>query len=71
MSTHAREKPVRFRICITGMPTMTNQKTRPTMMNAPFDLAAEMADQPLYGPGRRIAERADRVTFDLARHVEQ
>ena len=30
-----------------------------------------MADQALDRPGRRIAERADRVAFDLLRHLEQ
>ena len=33
--------------------------------DAPFDLGTEMADQALDRPGRRVAQRADRVAFDL------
>src|SRR5260370_42242982 len=34
-------------------------------IDAPFDLVAEMANQPLHPPGRAGAEGADRVAFDL------
>src|SRR5258708_32139179 len=41
-------------------------------IDAPFDLVAEMAKQPLHRPGGAVAEGADRVAFgllgDLPRH---
>src|SRR3990167_1728156 len=36
-----------------------------------FDLAAEMADKPLDRPRGGVAERADRVAFNLPRDIEQ
>src|SRR5262245_30948158 len=40
-------------------------------VDAPLHLAAEVAHQALDRPGRRIAQRADRVTLDLLGDVEQ
>src|SRR3546814_20114992 len=40
-------------------------------IDARRDFRTEIADQALHGPGRRIAERADRMTFDLFRYLEQ
>ena len=39
--------------------------------DAPLHLRAEMADQPLHRPHRAVGQRADRVTLDLVRDVEQ
>src|SRR6185369_4376527 len=36
-----------------------------------LDLGPEMTDKPLDRPGRRIAEGADRMALDLARHLLQ
>src|SRR5208337_5509013 len=41
------------------------------LVDAPLDLGAEMGDEPLDRPGRGVAESADRVAFDLLRHIEQ
>ncbi len=38
-------------------------------VDALFHHRAEVPDQALDRPGRRIAERADRVALDLARHL--
>ena len=40
-------------------------------VDALLDLGAEVADQALDRPGRRVAERADGVALDLLRDVEQ
>src|SRR5215475_5841311 len=40
-------------------------------INARFDLAAEMADQSLNGPGRCIPQRADGVALNPRRHVPE
>src|SRR5690606_23845848 len=36
-----------------------------------FDLVTEVTDQPLNGPGRSVAERADGVAFHLLGHLKQ
>ena len=41
------------------------------MVDALLDLVAEMPDQALDRPGRRVAERADGVALDLRRDLEQ
>src|SRR5215831_12655875 len=41
------------------------------VVDASLDLVAEMADQPLHGPGRAVAERADGVALDLGRDLHQ
>src|SRR5690242_13223471 len=43
----------------------------PVIVDAVFDLGAEMADQALDRPRSRIAQRADRMPLDLGRHVQQ
>src|SRR5690606_8262758 len=45
--------------------------TRPLHPDPILDLVAEMPDQPLHRPGRRLAERADRVAFHLLGDIEQ
>src|SRR5690606_38892254 len=40
-------------------------------IDARLDFRTEVADQALYRPRRRIAECADRMTFDLLRDLEQ
>src|SRR5580704_11529305 len=40
-------------------------------VDAPFDLGAEVAQQPLHRPGRAVAEGADGVALDLLCHLEQ
>src|SRR5579871_7070306 len=40
-------------------------------INAPFHLATEMAEEPLNRPGRRIAERTDRMAFHAGSNIEQ
>ena len=41
------------------------------LIDPPFDLGAEMPDQALNWPGRRITQRADRVPLDLFGDIEQ
>src|SRR5262245_18114523 len=41
------------------------------VVDAPLDLVAEVAEQPLHGPGRAVAERADGVALDLGRDLHQ
>src|SRR5579885_22587 len=41
------------------------------LIDALFDFAAEMADQALHRPRRRVAEGANRVTLNLPRDFEQ
>src|SRR5688572_1509445 len=41
----------------------------PISIDAGFNLAAEMADEPLYRPGCRIAERANGVPLDPGGHI--
>src|ERR1700736_2422088 len=41
------------------------------LLDAALHLRAEMADQPLHGPCRGIAQRADGVAFDLEGDLEQ
>src|SRR5215510_4246563 len=36
-----------------------------------LELLAEMLHEALYRPGRRVAECADRVTFDLVRDIDE
>src|SRR6185295_8574719 len=38
-------------------------------IDAGLDLAAEMAQHPLHGPRRTVAERTEGVALDLGRHV--
>src|SRR5215472_3321791 len=40
-------------------------------IDARFDLAAEMADEPLNRPGRCIAQRTDGVALDPRRHIPE
>src|SRR5580704_6523087 len=40
-------------------------------VDAPLDLGAEVAQQPLHRPGRAVAEGADGVALDLLCHLEQ
>src|SRR6056297_4165844 len=40
-------------------------------LDAILDLIAEVTDQALYRPGRRVAKGTNRVTLDLLGHVEQ
>ena len=42
---------------------------RAVFVDAALQLRPEMADQALDRPGRRVAERADRVAFDLLGHI--
>src|SRR5215831_16870585 len=46
-------------------------RVRRILVDAPFDLGTEMAQQPLHRPGGAVAERADGVAFDLLRHLHQ
>src|SRR5205814_4741393 len=46
-------------------------RVRGILVDPPFDLGAEMADQALHRPGRAVAERADRVALDLGRDLHQ
>ena len=39
--------------------------------DALLDDGLEAADETLHGPGRRVAQSADRVALDLARHFVQ
>src|SRR6185437_5234961 len=41
------------------------------LVDAALDLGPEMRDQPLDRPGRRVAERADRMALDQLGDVEQ
>src|SRR5262245_26912634 len=41
------------------------------LVDAALDLGPEVAQQPLHRPGGAVAERANGVTFDLLRHVEE
>src|ERR1700735_2185816 len=41
------------------------------LVDAPLDLGAEMGDEPLNWPRGCVAERADRMPFDLLGDVEQ
>src|ERR1700722_2343508 len=41
------------------------------LVDATLDLGAEMSDEPLNRPGGCVAERADRMAFDLLGDVEQ
>src|SRR5580693_7665174 len=59
------------------MPLLRRRRQRFAMrvgrisVDAPLDLGTEMGDEPLDRPGRSVAERADRMTFDLLGDVEQ
>jgi hypothetical protein len=44
-------------------------RVRGVEVNAALDLRAEVAQEPLYRPGRAVAEGADRVAFDLGRNL--
>src|SRR3546814_11697231 len=41
------------------------------LVDAPLDFRAEVADEALDRPGRRVAKRADRVAFHLTGHFLQ
>src|SRR5215210_9143638 len=41
------------------------------VLDVVLELVPEMADETLHRPRCRIAERTDRVPFDLVRHVDQ
>src|SRR5262245_50635666 len=41
------------------------------LIDALLDDVAEMPNETLYRPGRRIAQSADCMTFDLVGHIEQ
>src|SRR5215217_33132 len=46
-------------------------RVRRILVDAPLDLGAEMANEPLHRPGRAVAERANGMTLDLLGHVHQ
>src|SRR5215468_2911258 len=60
IDTSLRRQPDRFRVRI-----------RRVLVNAPLDLATEMAKQALHRPSRAVAEGADRVSLDLLGDLHQ
>src|SRR6202165_1064565 len=46
-------------------------RVRRILVDAPFDLRAEVAQQALHRPRRAVAERADGVALDLLGDLEQ
>src|SRR5947209_2905016 len=46
-------------------------RVRRIFVDAPLDLGAEVAQQPLHRPRRTVAERANRVALDLLGHIHQ
>ena len=75
MITFDRSTPsVCFGNCSTTTTLLRRHKhwlASAVVIDAIFDLVAEMADQALNWPGRRIAERANGVAFNLARNIQK